>query len=68
MSSVSVEPQAPAGPPTLWEIFVSFLVIGAVSFGGGIIAYEKILLTEKNAGFLMTSSWRPWPLVKPCRV
>ena len=35
-------------PPGLWEIFIQFLVIGAVSFGGGIIAYEKILLTEKK--------------------
>lgn len=40
----------PATPPTtsLWEIFVEFLIIGAVSFGGGIIAYQKILLTEKK--------------------
>lgn len=34
--------------PGLWEIFLQFLIIGAVSFGGGIIAYEKILLTEKK--------------------
>lgn len=32
----------------LWEIFVEFLVIGAVSFGGGIVAYERILLIEKR--------------------
>lgn len=37
-----------ATQPGLWEIFVQFLIIGAVSFGGGIIAYEKILLTEKK--------------------
>jgi chromate transporter len=48
MSPASAKPEAPVGPPTLWEIFISFLVIGAVSFGGGIIAYEKILLTEKK--------------------
>jgi len=34
--------------PSLWEIFFQFLIIGAVSFGGGIVAYEKILLTEKK--------------------
>lgn len=34
--------------PRLWEIFVEFLLIGAISFGGGIVAYEKILLTEKR--------------------
>ena len=34
--------------PKLWELFIEFLIIGAVSFGGGIIAYEKILLTEKK--------------------
>lgn len=42
-------PETVAGePPSLWEIFVQFLIIGAVSFGGGIVAYEKILLTEKK--------------------
>ncbi len=34
--------------PSLWEIFLEFLLIGAVSFGGGIVAYQKILLTEKK--------------------
>ncbi len=41
--------QTPTKPTaTLWELFIEFLIIGAVSFGGGIIAYEKILLTEKK--------------------
>jgi len=35
-------------PPTLWALFIEFLVIGAVSFGGGIIAYERILLIDKR--------------------
>jgi chromate transporter len=34
--------------PTLRELFLEFLIIGAVSFGGGIVAYQKILLTEKK--------------------
>nr|WP_255533638.1 chromate transporter [Polynucleobacter sp. es-MAR-4] len=34
--------------PRLSDLFVQFLVIGAVSFGGGIIAYERILLVEKR--------------------
>jgi chromate transporter len=41
--------ETPSRPiPTLWELFIEFFIIGAVSFGGGIIAYEKILLTEKK--------------------
>ena len=34
--------------PTLLDLFTQFLVIGALSFGGGIIAYERILLIEKR--------------------
>ena len=34
--------------PDLRDLFVQFLIIGAVSFGGGIIAYERILLVEKK--------------------
>jgi chromate transporter len=37
-----------ATAPKLWDIFVQFLLIGAISFGGGIIAYERILLVEKR--------------------
>lgn len=37
-----------AVPPSLWEIFREFLLIGAVSFGGGIVAYERLLLIEKR--------------------
>ena len=32
----------------LRDIFLQFLIIGAISFGGGIIAYERILLVEKR--------------------
>lgn len=34
--------------PSLSVIFFEFLFIGAISFGGGIVAYQKILLTEKR--------------------
>lgn len=34
--------------PSLKDLFVQFFIIGAVSFGGGIIAYERILLVEKR--------------------
>lgn len=34
--------------PTLWQIFFEFLLIGAVSFDGGIVAYERMLLIEKR--------------------
>jgi chromate transporter len=33
---------------SLVALFLEFLLIGEVSFGGGIVAYEKILLTEKK--------------------
>ncbi len=46
MSDVSVT--VPASPPSLWEIFREFLLIGAVSFGGGIVAYERLLLIDKR--------------------
>lgn len=38
----------PTEKVSLIALFVEFLLIGAVSFGGGIVAYEKILLTEKK--------------------
>ena len=34
--------------PSLYDLFIQFFIIGAVSFGGGIIAYERILLVEKR--------------------
>lgn len=40
--------EKPAHTPSLAEIFREFLLIGAISFGGGIVAYQKILLTEKR--------------------
>jgi len=36
--------------PSLFNLFLQFLIIGALSFGGGIIAYERILLVEKRNG------------------
>jgi chromate transporter len=33
-------------PPRLIELFIQFLTIGAVSFGGGIVAYERALLVD----------------------
>jgi len=39
---------AKLNPPKLSDIFVQFLLIGAISFGGGILAYERILLVEKR--------------------
>lgn len=34
--------------PSLAELFIQFLIIGAVSFGGGIVAYERTLLVERK--------------------
>jgi len=33
---------------TLRDLFIQFIIVGAVSFGGGIIAYERILLVDKR--------------------
>ena len=46
MSSSSLADQD--GRVSLLDLFFQFLLIGAVSFGGGIIAYERILLIEKR--------------------
>jgi len=35
-------------PVPLFDLFLQFLLVGAISFGGGIIAYERILLVEKR--------------------
>lgn len=48
MSEV-IESSSPIATKTsLVDLFLQFLIIGAVSFGGGIIAYERILLVEKR--------------------
>jgi chromate transporter len=36
-------------PPSLADLFLQFLIIGSISFGGGIVAYERILLVEKRS-------------------
>lgn len=40
--------EALGSSPRLLTLFVEFFVIGATSFGGGVLAYERILLTEKR--------------------
>lgn len=45
------EPPAPYAVPRnvpLWEIFVTFLFIGAISFGGGVVAYLRASLVIKK--------------------
>jgi chromate transporter len=46
----SPNPSAGLSQPSvpLVDLFLQFLFVGAVSFGGGIIAYERILLVEKR--------------------
>ncbi len=48
MSSELQEVSPQLNPPGLHDIFMQFFIIGAISFGGGIIAYERILLVEKR--------------------
>jgi chromate transporter len=45
---MSVAPDQQSLRPSLGDLFIQFLLIGAISFGGGIIAYERILLVEKR--------------------
>ena len=47
-AEASTSSDAVVARPSLIEIFLEFLLIGAVSFGGGIIAYERVLLIEKR--------------------
>lgn len=39
---------APVAKPSVTEIFIQFLIIGATSFGGGAVAYLKSSLVTKN--------------------
>ena len=33
----------------VWDVFITFLVIGATSFGGGVVAYlRNALVTQKK--------------------
>lgn len=34
--------------PRLRDLFIQFLWIGSISFGGGIVAYERILIVDKK--------------------
>lgn len=43
-----VQVDKPVKSTDLRDLFIQFLSIGAISFGGGIIAYERILLVEKR--------------------
>lgn len=36
---------------SVWEIFITFLVIGATSFGGGVVAYLRDALVSKKQWF-----------------
>ena len=44
----SLEKKGNTASVTCIDVFIQFFIIGAVSFGGGIIAYERILLIEKR--------------------
>lgn len=44
----SIDVTENSNSPGLLEIFKEFFVIGSISFGGGILAYERILLVEKR--------------------
>jgi chromate transporter len=47
-SSATRAQDLPQTAVPLLDLFLQFLMVGAVSFGGGIIAYERILLVEKR--------------------
>jgi chromate transporter len=44
--------KAPARPRvSVWDIFITFLIIGATSFGGGVVAYLRDALVSKKKWF-----------------
>ena len=45
---MSIAPDAIQQRPTLSDLFIQFFIIGAISFGGGIVAYERALLVEQR--------------------
>ncbi len=56
-----VQPLPGRGRVGLWEIFVTFLIIGATSFGGGVVAYlrNSLVLDKKwldEDGFMVALS------------
>jgi chromate transporter len=40
--------EVPASPPTVGRLFLAFLVIGATSFGGGVVAYLRTGLVRQQ--------------------
>ncbi|WP_397392300.1 chromate transporter [Polynucleobacter sp.] len=48
MSLDAVQLASNTQAPKLRDIFIQFCLIGVISFGGGIIAYERILLVDKR--------------------
>lgn len=45
---MSASDTSPSVKPGFVELFTQFLIIGAISFGGGIVAYERSLLVEQK--------------------
>lgn len=50
-SPAEAAPTPPAGPVSLRELFVTFLIIGATSFGGGVVAYLRNALVLTKGWF-----------------
>ena len=48
MSSIQDSASVDLKAPSLLKLFTNFFQIGAISFGGGIIAYERILLVDRT--------------------
>jgi len=47
-SAAQTERELPAVLPSVTEVFLTFLVIGATSFGGGVVAYLRSALVAKK--------------------
>jgi chromate transporter len=50
-SSAATVPARSRPKVSVWEIFITFLVIGATSFGGGVVAYLRDALVSKKKWF-----------------
>ena len=56
-----------AKSPDLSDLFIQFLIIGAVSFGGGIIPTNVSSWLRSASGSALMSLWPIWLSVRLCQ-
>jgi hypothetical protein len=69
-ASVAPSSATPLAPVTLGGLFWVFFVLGATSFGGGVVAYLRQALVVKQRWLdddTFREQARSWPLIAPLR-